>query len=91
MHVEKKVYHNEACLDLIATNIRKELLLQIQGNKLVKPHACYTLTGDERKKFCKFIKSIKFPDGYVANLSRNINNDDGRILGLKSHDCHILL
>ena len=65
--------------------------LQVQGNKLVKPHACYTLTGDERKEFCKFIKSFKFPYGYAANLSRNISIGDGRISGLKTHDCHVLL
>ena len=61
------------------------------GNKLVKPHACYTLIGDERKEFCKFIKSVKFSDGYDANLSRHIGIGDGRISDLKSHDCHVLL
>ena len=107
MHVEKNVCDNivgtllniegktkdtdKSRLDLADMNIRKELHLQVQGNKLVKPHACYTLTGDERKEFCKFIKSVKFPDGYAANLSRNISIGDGRISGLKSHDCHVLL
>ena len=82
---------NKARLDLTDMNIRKELHLQVQGNKLVKPHACYTLTTDERKEFCKFIKSVKFPDGYAINLSRNISIGDGRISGLKTHDCHVLL
>ena len=107
MHVEKNVCDNivgtllningkikdtnKARLDLADMNIRKELHLQVQGNKLVKPHACYTLTGDDRKEFCKFIKSVKFPDGYAANLSRNITICDGRILGLKTHYCHVLL
>ena len=54
---------NKACLDLADMNIRKELHLQIQENKLVKPHACYTLTVKERKEFYKFLKSVKFPDG----------------------------
>ncbi|RVW66346.1 hypothetical protein CK203_065230 [Vitis vinifera] len=82
---------NKARLDLADMNIRKELHLQIQGNKLVKPHACYTLTVEERKEFCKFLKSVKFPDGYAANLSRNVSINDGKISGLKSHDCHVLL
>ena len=58
MHVEKNVCDNivgtllnmegkikntyKAHLDLAYMNIRKELHLQVQGNKLVKPHVCYT-------------------------------------------------
>ncbi|XP_062074910.1 uncharacterized protein LOC133778915 [Humulus lupulus] len=45
----------------------------------------------ERQEFCTFIKSVKFPDGYAANISRNVNMKDGKLFGLKSHDCHILL
>ena len=71
-------------------NIRKELHLQIQGNKLVKPIACYTLTTKERKEFCKFLKFVKFPNGCAANLSRNVSINDGKISGLKTHDCHLL-
>ena len=58
---------------------------------MVKPHACYTLTVEEMKEFCKFLKYVKFPDGYAANLSRNVSINDENISGLKSHDCHVLL
>ena len=34
---------------------------------------------------------MKFPDGYVANISKNVNSEEGKIFGLKTHDCHILL
>ena len=51
---------------------------------------CYTLTTKERIEFCKFLKSVKFPDGYAANLSRNVSINDGKISGLKTHDCHVL-
>ncbi|KAL6323438.1 hypothetical protein AAG906_039008 [Vitis piasezkii] len=86
------VYNSRpARLDLADMKIRNELHLQLKGNKLLKPHACYTLTFEERKEFCKFLKSVKFPDGYAANISRNVNISDGKILGLKSHDCHVLL
>ncbi|KAL6331580.1 hypothetical protein AAG906_011520 [Vitis piasezkii] len=96
MHVEKNVCDNvvntllnivgktkdteKARLDLADMKIRNELHLQLKGNKLLKPHACYTLTFEERKEFCKFLKSVK-----------NVNISDGKILGLKSHDCHVLL
>ena len=41
--------------------------------------------------YCKFLKSVKFLDGYATNLSRNVSINDGKISGLKSHDCHVLL
>ena len=107
MHVEKNVCESvvntllnivgktkdteKARLDLADMKIRNELHLQLKGNKLLKPHACYTLTLEERREFCKFLKSVKFPDGYAANISRNVNISDGKISGLKSHDCHVLL
>ena len=39
--------------DLATMGIRKELWLQTQGNKVYKPPASYTLTLDERRRFCK--------------------------------------
>ena len=44
-----------------------------------------------KKRILSFLKSIKFPDGYAANISKHVNIEDGKILGLKSHDCHMLL
>ncbi|XP_062103806.1 uncharacterized protein LOC133814920 [Humulus lupulus] len=81
----------KARLDLQDLNIRKQLHMKKKGNKWFKPVACYTLSAKERQEFCTFIKSVKFPDGYVANISRNVNMKDGKLFGLKSHDCHILL
>ncbi|XP_062093595.1 uncharacterized protein LOC133799612 [Humulus lupulus] len=80
-----------ARLDLQDLKIRKQLQMKRQGNKWVKPAACYTLSKKERKQICEFLQSIKFPNGYAANLSHNVNMKDGKITGLKSHDCHILL
>ncbi|XP_024023057.1 uncharacterized protein LOC112092090 [Morus notabilis] len=104
MHIEKNICDNlvgtvlgidgkskdtkKARLGLQELNIRKELHLDGKGKK---PPACFTLSTTERKAFCQFLKSVKFPDGYAANLSRNVNINDGKITGLKSHDCHVLL
>ena len=38
-----------------------------------------------------FLKSVKCPDGYTENISRSLNARNGRLYGLKSHDCHVLL
>ena len=72
-------------------NIRKELHLTTQGNKLVRSHDCYTLTLDERIKFCQFLKSMKFPNKYASNTAKCVNVKEGSLSGLKSHDCHVLL
>ncbi|XP_062104239.1 uncharacterized protein LOC133815411 [Humulus lupulus] len=82
---------DKARLDLQDLNIRKQLHMKKNGNKWFKPVACYTLSAKERQEFCTFIKFVKFPDGYAANISRNVNMKDGKLFGLKSHDCHILL
>ncbi|XP_020271854.1 uncharacterized protein LOC109847022 [Asparagus officinalis] len=82
---------NKARLDLADRKIRKELHLTRQGNKLKKPHARYVLKLEYRRLFCKFLKVVKFPDGYAANICKNVNIVDGKIHNLKNHDCHVLL
>ena len=54
-------------MDLELMGIRKELHLKLVGDKFVVPPACYTLSSDEKKRFCEWLKLVKFPDGYAAN------------------------
>ena len=78
--------------DLEDMNIRKELhLIKRSDGKYVMPAACYTLSKAERQGFCEFLKSVKFLDGYASTISRCASINDGKISGLKSHDCHVLL
>ena len=77
--------------DLEKMNIRTELHLIPDGPRVLKPHACYTLALAKRKDFCRFLKSVKYLDEYASNISRNVNVNEGKISGLKSHDCHVLL
>ncbi|XP_066334495.1 uncharacterized protein [Miscanthus floridulus] len=52
----------------------------------------YVLAKDQKIEFYKFLKGIKFPDGYAANLARYISEDGSKVQGkLKTHSCHILL
>ena len=107
MHIEKNVCDNlvgtllkiegkikdttNAWVDLQYLKIRKDLHLIEVGNKLVKPHTSYTLTSNVRVDFCKFLKSVKFFDGAISNISRRVNERDEKISGLKMHDCYVLL
>ncbi|XP_030505429.2 uncharacterized protein LOC115720419 [Cannabis sativa] len=36
-------------------------------------------------------KNVKFSDGFCSNLKKKVNNDLSNILGLKSHDCHVII
>ncbi|TYK11143.1 uncharacterized protein E5676_scaffold66G00500 [Cucumis melo var. makuwa] len=92
MHIEKNICDNlvgtllniegrtkdttNVRLDLQDLQIRKGLHLVEVGIRLVKSHASYTLTSSERVEFCKFLKSIKFFDGFVSNISRMIRVSD---------------
>jgi hypothetical protein len=55
------------------------------------PHARYTLSKEQNKAFCDFLREVKFSDGFASNISRCLNADGTKVQGLKSHDCHILL
>ena len=51
-----------------------------------KPRAFFSLSPNERDGFYDFLKSVKYPDGYAANISRLVNAKNGRLSCLKSHD-----
>ncbi|XP_028056155.1 uncharacterized protein LOC114260277 [Camellia sinensis] len=83
---------DKARMDLEDMNIRKELWLTTNPDgSYVKPRASFSLTPKEREGFFEFLKSVKYPDGYAANISRSVNAKNGRLTGLKSHDCHVLI
>ncbi|KAI5335470.1 hypothetical protein L3X38_025603 [Prunus dulcis] len=80
-----------ARLDMIDMNIRRALHLHRDETSLVKKYpAIYTLSPHQRQSFCEFLKSVKFLDGYAANISKNVK-EGGKLSVLKSHDCHVLL
>jgi len=50
-----------------------------------------TLNREQKKEVCKWLKDLKFPDGYASNWSRCVNADTIKFAGLKSHDCHVFM
>ena len=82
---------DKARLELEDMGIRHSLHLRVNNGKIEKPPACYTLSKTNRHEFCEFLKSVKYPDGYAANIFRCVNIKEGKISGLKSHDCYVLL
>ncbi|CAL5403721.1 unnamed protein product [Camellia sinensis] len=83
---------DKARLDLEDMKIRKELHLKRRSNgSFEKPPALYTLSVKEREGFCDFLKSMKYPDGYAANISNCVTAQAGKLSSLKSHDSHVLI
>jgi hypothetical protein len=56
-----------------------------------RPRAPYCLMLKEREEIFQWLEQLKFPDRYAANIKRAVNLDTSKIVGLKSHDYHILI
>jgi len=107
MHVEKNVCDSligtllningkmkdglNARLNLIEMNIRGELALIQMGTRTYLPLACYTISKDENKSFCQILKGVKVPQGHSSIVKSLMSMQDLKLIGLKSHDCHILM
>jgi hypothetical protein len=85
--------HAHARADLKKMKIREELWLNddsVKGMEL--PTSCITLSKNEKKEFCEFLKSVKVPTGYSTNVSKLVSMPDLKLSpGIKSHDYHVLL
>ncbi|XP_050902383.1 uncharacterized protein LOC127112997 [Lathyrus oleraceus] len=78
-------------LDMVKMKIREELAPQPRGNKTYLPPACHTLSKEEKRKFCQCLQGVKVPNGYSSNVKSLVSIQDLKLIGLKSHDCHILM
>ncbi|WVZ02274.1 hypothetical protein V8G54_023080 [Vigna mungo] len=104
MHIEKNVFDNimytllnekpkskdnlNARKDLKEMGIRQDLWPHDNGRYHL---ALFSLTRDTKKLFLKTLKNVLVPDGYSSNVSRCVDEVQHKILGLKSHDCHIIM
>ncbi|KAD6795050.1 hypothetical protein E3N88_05946 [Mikania micrantha] len=77
--------------DMVDMGIRKELGPVETANRIYLPPACYTLSKEEKMKFCKCLHDIKVPSNYSANIKRLVSIQDCKLFGMKSHDCHVLM
>jgi len=105
MHIEKNYFDNimntvlnvpgktkdnlKSRLDLPAICNRKGLEVTEDG-KL--PFPVFRLSSETKKIFLRWLKrEIKFPDGYVADISACVDEENGKLAHLKSHDCHVIM
>ena len=108
MHIEKNICENilwtllkvegktkditNSRLDLHDMNIRPEYHSVQQGTALKFLEARYVMKEKHKVEFCKFLKGVKFPDGYAANLPKSISAYGTKVVRkLKMHTFHVLL
>jgi len=59
--------------------------------KISVPPTCHTMSTVEKRSFCKCLRNVKVPQGYSSNIKSLIALNDLKLVGLKSHDCHVLM
>jgi len=107
MHIEKNFFDNifitvmdinnktkdnlKARMDLKEYCRRSELYLTYLNNKILKTKASYTFNLDEKREIFYWVKNSRMPDGYASNLSRCVDMKEGKLMSMKSHDCHIFM
>ena len=62
-----------------------------QSGNESRPQAPYCVKPEERKDIFRWLKTLKFPDRYAANIKHCVNVQTGKLNGLKSHDYHIIM
>ena len=81
-----------ARLDMADLGIRPELAPLVHRNgKLYRPSACYILSKAKKTEFCTFLHGVKVPSGYSANIKRLVFMKDLKLIGMKSHDYHVMM
>lgn len=77
--------------DLERLDLMGDLPLEERKDKLNIPSVRYTFSKIEKKKFCERLFNLKLPDGYSSNIGNCIKVEECKIVGLKSHDYHVLM
>jgi hypothetical protein len=92
MDLGKKSKDNvKARLDIETICDRPKLVMKTPapGKRWKRGPADYVLKRPVRKEILKWMSTLRFPDGYAANLARGVNLETMKVLGMKSHDFHI--
>ena len=77
---------------------RQELNEYCRSSKLEKaegmtkyPKACFTLDKIIKQVLHEWVKNLRYPDEYASNLARCVDMQKLKLIGMKSHDCHVFM
>lgn len=107
MHIEKNVFDNvffkimdvkgkskdniNARKDVGILRDRKEIAVPSNFLSRTIPKEVYTLTKEQKRVICGWIQELRFLDGYASNLGRCVDMNELKMIGMKSHDCHVFM
>ncbi|XP_050378308.1 uncharacterized protein LOC126795524 [Argentina anserina] len=107
MHIEKNVSDSvvgttldlkdktkdniKARVDLEKMGLREHLWLKKTGTKVEMPIAPYEVKPSLKPWVFKWFHDVKYPQGYAANIARCVKVEEQKIIGLKTHDSHVLM
>jgi len=77
--------------DLYKMGIRDQLHPRFDGKKIYLSPACHTLSKKEKISFYQCLCRVKFPQGYSSNIKSHVQLKDLKLVGLKSHNFHVLM
>ena len=77
--------------DLVEMGVHLELQPQHHGKRTYLPPLCHTLSKFETLSFCGCMRGVKVQQGYSSNIKSLVSMQDLKLMGLKSHDCHVLM
>ncbi|CAA7017316.1 unnamed protein product [Microthlaspi erraticum] len=74
---------------LCGGNGHEQLHVNEDGSSLA---AAFWLDQAGKEEFFDWIKhSVKFTDSYASNLRNCVDRNEGKLSGMKSHDCHVFM
>ncbi|XP_040369498.1 uncharacterized protein LOC112186204 [Rosa chinensis] len=107
MHIEKNVTESvigtllgmdgknkdslNARLDLQELNCKPKYHPKLVGGRCTYDPMPFTLKVTEKSLFCEILSLALLPDGFSSNLARCVRKAERKLVGLKSHDCHIIM
>jgi len=107
MHIEKNVFENifntiidvkgktkdniKSRLDVALFCNRKNMELVYDGSRVAKPRASFVLEKNAQLLVYKWLKSLRFLNRHVSNISRLVNTKECRLYRMKSHNCHVFI
>nr|GLL44865.1 uncharacterized protein LOC109190933 [Ipomoea trifida] len=55
------------------------------------PKASYSLHRTNQLAVYEWLQTLKLPDGFSSNLATCVDSTSSKLIGMKSHDCHIFM
>ncbi|XP_050380039.1 uncharacterized protein LOC126797454 [Argentina anserina] len=77
--------------DMVDLDVKHDLHPVKEGDKIRYPAGSFNLLKEEKKMIYEVMADYRPPDGWSSNISSCVRLEERKLIGLKSHDCHILM